>query len=126
MQSEPPKAVPAKRKRRWFQFSLRSLLIFTVICAVGSTWLGKRIERKRIERQVVDAIVKLGGGVHYDCGFDPSGRLIQDSEPPGPWWLRQLLGENFFGDVTDVRYGPTAEPRDLSRLTELRDLTFSG
>jgi hypothetical protein len=36
MQSEPPKAEPPKRKRRWFQFSLRTLMIFTLICAVGS------------------------------------------------------------------------------------------
>jgi hypothetical protein len=28
MQTEPSKADPPKRKRRWFQFSLRSLLIF--------------------------------------------------------------------------------------------------
>ena len=39
MQSEPPQADPPKRKRRWFQFSLRSLLIgvtvLAVICAVG-------------------------------------------------------------------------------------------
>jgi hypothetical protein len=28
MQTEPPKADPPKRKRRWFQFSLRSLMIF--------------------------------------------------------------------------------------------------
>jgi len=27
MQTEPPKADPPRRKRRWFQFSLRSLLI---------------------------------------------------------------------------------------------------
>jgi hypothetical protein len=31
MQTEPPKADPPKRKRRWFQFSLRSLLVFKTI-----------------------------------------------------------------------------------------------
>ena len=32
---EPPNAEPPKRKRRWFQFSLRSLLIMvTLFCAV--------------------------------------------------------------------------------------------
>jgi hypothetical protein len=30
MQTEPPKADPHKRKRRWFQFSLRTLLIAVV------------------------------------------------------------------------------------------------
>jgi hypothetical protein len=36
MQAEPPKANPPKRKCRWFQFSLRSSLIFTLMSAVGS------------------------------------------------------------------------------------------
>jgi hypothetical protein len=34
MEAEP------KRKRRWLQFSLRSLLIFTLICAKGVGWRG--------------------------------------------------------------------------------------
>jgi hypothetical protein len=38
MQIEPPKADPPKRKRRWFQFSLRTLFVVTTIvggqCAV--------------------------------------------------------------------------------------------
>jgi hypothetical protein len=34
MESEPPKVDPPKRKRRWFQFSLRSLLI--VVLTFGS------------------------------------------------------------------------------------------
>jgi hypothetical protein len=33
MQTEPPKADAPKRKRRWFQFSLRSLLIVVTLTA---------------------------------------------------------------------------------------------
>ena len=33
---EPSKADLPKRKRRWIEFSLRSLLIFTVLCGVGA------------------------------------------------------------------------------------------
>jgi hypothetical protein len=54
MQSEPPKAEPPKRKRRWFQFSLRSLLSCTMVCAVAAGWLGKRMEQKRNEREPDD------------------------------------------------------------------------
>jgi hypothetical protein len=35
MQSEPLKAEPPKRKRRWFQFSLRTLLAVMTVAAVG-------------------------------------------------------------------------------------------
>jgi hypothetical protein len=35
MQSEPPEADPPKRKRRWFQFSLRTLMIAVTLLAVS-------------------------------------------------------------------------------------------
>ncbi len=31
MQTEPPKAEPPKRKRRWYQFNLRTLMIVTLL-----------------------------------------------------------------------------------------------
>ena len=34
MEAEPTKAAPPRRKRRWFQFSLRALLDFAVVAAV--------------------------------------------------------------------------------------------
>ena len=52
MEAEP------KRKRRWFQFSLRSLLIFTVIVAIPCAWLGRRIERKGQEREAAVWLVR--------------------------------------------------------------------
>jgi hypothetical protein len=54
MEAEP------KRKRRWFQFSLRSLLNFVLICAIPCAWLGAMIERKREEREIVNQIRELG------------------------------------------------------------------
>jgi hypothetical protein len=36
MEAEPPNIEPPKRKCRWFQFSLRTLMIFTGICAIAS------------------------------------------------------------------------------------------
>jgi hypothetical protein len=60
MQTEPTESEPPKRKRRWFQFSLRTLMIFTLVCAVGSAWVARRLEQKRSERKAVDVIVKPG------------------------------------------------------------------
>jgi hypothetical protein len=44
MEAELPKADPPKRKRRWYQFSLRTLMIgVTLFCAVlGAMSAGKR------------------------------------------------------------------------------------
>jgi hypothetical protein len=110
-----------KRRRRWFQFSLRTLLIFTVIIAVGAGWLGKRFEQKRKDRETVAAIVKLGGTVAYGYQTDDLR-----AEPPFPSWLRDFLGENFFSDVdsvwlrnaTDVNAG-VAHLKGLPRLRML-------
>src|SRR5207244_259173 len=118
MPSEPPDADPPKRKRRWFQFSLRSLMIFTLICAVASAWLGKRVVQKRKEREAVEAIVKLGGQAHYDY------QNLTDGKPPGPAWLRKLLGENFFSEVDvvnllDARGLPLEQLSEFSQLKEL-------
>jgi hypothetical protein len=41
MQTEPTNADPPKPKRRWFQFSLRSLMIFTAIVALGMAHVGR-------------------------------------------------------------------------------------
>jgi hypothetical protein len=42
-------AEPPKRKRRWFQFSLRSLLIFVTLLAVACGYVAREAEivRKR-------------------------------------------------------------------------------
>ena len=40
MQTLPAKAEPPKRKRRWFQFSLRTLLIFVALLAVPLAYIG--------------------------------------------------------------------------------------
>lgn len=97
-----PNAGRPKRKRRWLQFSLRSLMIFTLVVAIPCAWLGHRIEEKRRERQAVAAIVKLGGGLRYDYENAPGKVPL---EPPGPRVLRSLLGENYFCEVDAVSLG---------------------
>jgi hypothetical protein len=45
MESEPPKADLPKRRRRWFQFSLRSLLIFMMLISIACSWGTLRLRR---------------------------------------------------------------------------------
>jgi hypothetical protein len=59
MQTEPPKADSPKRKRRWFQFSLRTLMIVVTLVAVlcGTvTWIIR--DRQRLIRERDEAIEK--------------------------------------------------------------------
>ncbi len=59
------------------------------------------MEQKRKEREAVAAIIKDGWAVGYD--YDN----VKGAEPPGPGWLRFLLGENFFCEVDSVSCTPT-------------------
>jgi hypothetical protein len=82
---------------RRFQFSLRSLLLLTVVAAIGMSWGSVRLRHVRKQRETVTAIRAIGGGVNYDC--DSVGR-----GPPGPAWLRRLLGQEFFAEVVSVDF----------------------
>ena len=63
MQSEPSKAEPPKRQRRWFQFGLRTLLILVFLLCVGMRWTTAKADRRKA---AVEAIRKDGGLVWYD------------------------------------------------------------
>jgi hypothetical protein len=136
-----PEAVPPKRQRRWLQFSLRTLMIFKMICAIGSAWLGRKIERKRRERETIDAILNNGGFVTYDFKYDADDHFIPKGEPSAPTWLRKLLGDDFFSEVDRVSFlvknpGPTwlravgideatfRIPAVATGLPHLEELTF--
>ena len=122
-QTNPP---TKPRRRRWLQFSLRSLLIFTTLCAVAAALLARRMEQKGNERDAVEAIRRAGGTVRYGYQYDRSGKAVPNAMPTGWAWLRVLLGDNFFSEVDSVfLYAPVrcralgrADPgtKDLKRL----------
>jgi len=111
MQPEPPKADQPKRKRRWFQFSLRSLLIFVTLLAVPMAHIGWQAE---IARGRNDMREQLEG----------RGAIFLSDGVPGlshpelsPSWLRRLLGDE---DVPYI-WIPPRERLDLEvHLEEVR------
>lgn len=84
-------ANPAKPKRRWLQFSLRTLLVFMVLVAIGLSWFASRTQQARRQKEAVEAITKLGGWVAYDYQFGAARK----SQPPEPGWPEELLGKDF-------------------------------
>jgi hypothetical protein len=92
METEPSKSDPPKRKRRWFQFSLRTLLIFTVVCAIGAAWVATRMEQKRRELNAVETVVRLGGCANFsdDC-YDDGLLHMSPAEYEPPGLLTRLL-----------------------------------
>ncbi|HEV3344338.1 MAG TPA: hypothetical protein VG125_28440 [Pirellulales bacterium] len=94
--------------RRWFQFSLRALLV--ALTALG-VWLGFKAEKAHRQRDAVRAIEKLGGVVRYGWQPEVSAwwsdvagivRLVPSDTGPALGWPATLLGSDWFYDVKEV------------------------
>jgi hypothetical protein len=124
MENELVSAAPPKRKRRWYQFSLRTLFVITLIVAIPSMLIGRKVEQKRQQLAAVEAIRRLGGYAVFDWEFDDyTGEM--HSQPPGPSWLREFLGENYFAEVERVTLnGVNIKDDDLKSLETLTNLEY--
>ncbi len=116
--------IAPKPKLRWFQFRLRSLLIFVTLCALPCSWLAVKRQEARRQREAIAAIKKLGGDVFYDWQHDAKGLPV--TQPPGPAGLRNLLGFDFFDSVYEVVWRSNGRNRvtdnELELLTGFADL----
>ena len=103
-----------KPKLRWFQFSLRTLLVFVTLCAVPCSWLGVKMQKARQQRKAARAIEELGGEVGW-------------SEPSGPAWLRSLLGDDVFRHVDSVdAFVSDVDDAALENLKALNQVEYLG
>ena len=109
--------------RRRFQFTIRSLLLLTLIVSTWGSWFGVEMRAAKRQNEAVGVIEKLGGGVHYDWSGNPN------PQPPGPAWLRRVLGEDFFATVDGAflegSQGTDGDMENLKGLTQLRYLVLS-
>jgi hypothetical protein len=66
MPTDPPEAAPPKRKRRWFQFSLRALMIVVALLAIvcaGSKHLADAIsDAREAARNTPVPVNRFGNG----------------------------------------------------------------
>ena len=120
MTTEPTKPKP---RRRWLQYSLRT---FFVLLTVFGVWLGWMTYEAREQGQAVAWVRRMGGTVGYDYQSSDDGHVLDDGEPSGPKWLRELLGPDFFNEVVGVNLEntPVSDLRPLENLTNLRWLWF--
>ena len=68
--------------RRRFQFGIRTLLLFTLVCSILCSWLTVKMGQARKQKAAVAAILAAYGNLRYDyqVGYDyqvdASGRAI--------------------------------------------------
>ncbi len=125
-----------KPRRRWLQFSLRGLLVLTVVVALGLGWVTNERRKVWLEDRAVEEIERLGGDVTRDV--DSSSVAADDPfSAPSPeglsWqqrlfgvWRRRLLGESYNRPVVCVSFPRGIEPEALGSLKHLRALWAVG
>jgi len=120
---EPPGSLDPKateHKRKWYQYSLRSLLIVMVLFCFLFAWIGVKIQEAEKQREVVAWVKENGGKVRYEYERqDEFGKL---PPPPGPDWLRNLIGIHYFSDVIEADFQYGRKVKDLSPLEDLTKL----
>jgi hypothetical protein len=108
-------------KLRWYQFSLRSLLVFVLLFGLGLGWFGAKMRQARRQAAAVEAITRTDGLAYYDF----------NAEPHGIWWFRMhaVLGDDFFNSVVQAYLSHETTDADLENLEDLpalRDLDCRG
>jgi hypothetical protein len=88
-------------KRRWFRFSLRTLLIgVTLFCVVIGGYVGWQAKIIRERNAMIRRIERMQGSVEFgrldqgwaEAGLDPN--LFKEIQPRAVPWVRRLLGDS--------------------------------
>jgi hypothetical protein len=84
--------------RRRFKISLRTLMILILVLGTGLGW---HVNKAREQLAAVAAVQRNGGWVHYDYEF-VNGKLTAGRQPWAPRWLRAVIGDAFFREISQV------------------------
>ena len=106
------------KRRRWFQFRLRTLFIAILVLSLPLSWFAVRLERARRQRNALEKTEGLGASCYYDWQGDPYAP--GDPSPQEPQWMISLLGGDFFWDITTFIWKPdVSDPRQTSKILAL-------
>lgn len=119
-----------KLYKSWCQFSLRALLALVFAISTLLACLKCRLDAKRQEREALAALAlrspsgitaRFNSQAHrYDRHFHYNWTAFGEAEPPGPSWLRTVVGDDFFADVFVVCcYDHSLTDADLAQLEAL-------
>jgi Leucine rich repeat/Leucine Rich repeat len=111
------------------RIGIRGFMVL-VLCIGGG--LGWEMHRVKVQRDAVKALFKVGGlRPDYQWVWE---RSEQSAISDPPWWMLEMFGPDFFGNVVAIRQDPSyVEPvidddlmAHISRLSHLKVLNLDG
>ena len=103
------KSDPQEPKRRWYQYSLRTLLLFVAVAGIGLGWLGSKVQRAREAARSgscegrVNQLQMAFQNYHEEHGHFPPAYIADDDGKPMHSW-RVLLLPYLDGDAVYKAY----------------------
>jgi hypothetical protein len=106
-------------KRSWFQFSLKTVMVgMTMLCIGPGGYVAYQQSKARSQKAAVEAIEKLDGIVEYG-----------EKVPVRTAMLRQVLGDESFGNVYGVTFGSKYVTDEglipIAKLTRIKRLILN-
>ena len=83
---------PPKANRRWYQFSLRSLMIAVTLLAMPLGYVGRQAKIVRARRETLEWLVSLKCQINAPTDTMESAKK-ELSFKPCTTWVRRLLGD---------------------------------
>ena len=118
-----------KPRRRFFRYSLRTLLIVVTVFCV---WVAMESSRARRQQAAVERVYELGGDIFFGYRFTAERRPVSDPLENIPDWLVKAVGEDYFRRVVTVNFSDQKgafstrasreEDANLAALDDLPDL----
>jgi hypothetical protein len=114
--------------RKLFRFRLRTALLLVLALSAFLAFWTNRANR---QRRAVAAVGQFGQVIYYhefpyavDFKKIRRNTVVQfvdyDAKPPGPTWLRKIVGDDYFQTVRRIHFSPTDE--SMAYLTDLPEI----
>jgi Leucine-rich repeat (LRR) protein len=88
-------------RRRWYQFSLRTLLIVSILFSFAAAWYGHHFIRLKNHRMIVQQLRSQGWEVRYDYQWDGE-KMNMKAPPPGSAVFRKIFGDDFNTNIDSI------------------------
>jgi len=95
------------------------------VLAIGLGAIAFQLQRAREQQAALAWLRASGGSATYEYEYDAEGAPVPGAEPPGPRWIRKLLGNDVFAEVDHICLpGDVATAEAFQRLRAVRGSWF--